>query len=307
MHFLRIGSVPGRRPRQEMQPPLFSNAIVDGVARSEPDRTLLQCPKVEAKAKKSHAKERPGCFIRLGHRLAHRSGGNLRRRRKSEPDKHDHNYLGCLHQHDNHDCYQSHRYHNLWRKHFHGQHRRVLLDDFAGPLALSYRASNVTTLANGTQVTENGIPAFEMGTGSSMELCLEYTDAFPNPPYLLTPTITAFQWASCYPTCNSPPARNFTTNGSPVSILFSQGQSIVVEYTISVGENSTGFVGLWEGYYLECTPIPVAVGYPSSQVNASDFPGYGSGAIICPPSPVEVQIIGYTGGSLLYLAEENRG
>ena len=176
------------------------------------------------------------------------------------------------------------------------------------PCALSYRVppSNVTTLANGTQITENAIPAFVMGTGSTMELCLEYTNAVPSIPHLLTPTIAALQWASCYPTCNSP-ARNFTTNASPVSILFSQGESIVVEYTISAGENSTGFVGLSEGYYLECASIPVAVGYPSSQVNASDFPGYGSIVGGCPGSPVEAQIIGYTGGSVVYLAEDNPG
>jgi len=52
------------------------------------------------------------------------------------------------------------------------------------PCALSYRVlpSNVTTLANGTQVTENAIPALAMGTGSTMELCVEFTNAFPNPP-----------------------------------------------------------------------------------------------------------------------------
>jgi len=176
------------------------------------------------------------------------------------------------------------------------------------PCALPYRAppSNVTTLANGTQVTESAIPAFVMGTGSTMELCLEYTNAVPSIPHALTPTIAAVEWGSCYPTCNSP-ARNFSTNASPVSILFSRGESIVVEYTVSAGENSTGFVGLSEGYYLECASIPVAVGYPSSQVNASDFPGYGSAYTFCPPSPVEAQIIGYTGGSLLYLAEDSPG
>jgi len=177
------------------------------------------------------------------------------------------------------------------------------------PCALSYRVppSNVTTLANGTQITENEIPAFVMGTGSTMELCVEYTNDFPNPPYSFYPTITALQWTSCFPTCESPAAENFSTSASPASILISQGQSIVVDYTISAGKNSTGLVGLYQGGYLRCIRIPVAVGYLPSQVNASEFPGYGSADTFCPPSPLEVQVIGYTGGSVVYLTEENRG
>lgn len=177
------------------------------------------------------------------------------------------------------------------------------------PCALSYRVppSNMTTLANGTQITENAIPALVMGTGSTMELCVEYTNASPNPPYSFSPTITALQWTPCFPTCESPAAKNFSTSASPASILLSQGQSTVVEYTISAGANSTGFVGLYQGYYLRCIRIPVSVGYPPSQVNVLDFPGYSSTDTFCPPSPVDVQIIGFTGGSVVYLTEENRG
>lgn len=178
------------------------------------------------------------------------------------------------------------------------------------PCALSYRVppSNVTTLANGTQITENATPAFVMGAGSTMELCVEYTNGFPNPPYSFSLTITALQWTSCFPTCESPAAKNFSTSASTATILLSQGQSWVVEYTISAGENSTGYVGLYQGYYLRgCIRIPVAVGYLPSQVNASDFPGYGSGDPFCPPSQFEVQIIGYTGGSVAYLTDESRG
>ena len=83
-----------------------------------------------------------------------------------------------------------------------------------------------------------------MGAGSTMELCMEYTNYDANKSFSGPAPIYAFQWPACYDSCAGPPANNVSTSASPQNISLSAGQSNVVEYTIAAGKNSTGFVGL---------------------------------------------------------------
>ncbi|MDG6915441.1 MAG: hypothetical protein JRN58_03150 [Nitrososphaerota archaeon] len=169
-------------------------------------------------------------------------------------------------------------------------------------------ASNETTYANGTQVTESAEPAFVVSAGFSMELCVEFYDPGYTNQSISTPTdMSAFSWPSDFPG-PQPPATNVTVTPSPENLSLSAGQITVVEYKVSTGENSTGFDGLWltPMYAMDCNAIPFAVGYSPSSVNSSDFPG-GFGLPMCNIGPLNGQIIGYTGASVVYLTEENRG
>jgi hypothetical protein len=180
------------------------------------------------------------------------------------------------------------------------------------PCALSYRVpvNNQTTFSNGTQVTKSAEPALVMGAGSTMELCMEYTDydAYANQSFSGPAPIYAFQWPACYDSCAGPPANNVSTSASPENISLSAGQSGVVEYTIAAGKNSTGFVGLSLGLFTAfgCSSIPLAVGYSPSEVNDSDFPLYYANLPNCPTPAARAQIVGYTGASIAYLRGESR-
>jgi hypothetical protein len=178
------------------------------------------------------------------------------------------------------------------------------------PCALSYRvpANNQTTFSNGTQVTESAEPALVMRAGSTMELCMEYTNYDANQSFSGPAPIYAFQWPACYDSCVGPPANNVSASASPENISLSAGQSNVVDYTIAAGKNSTGFVGLSLGLFtaFKCSSIPLAVGYSPSQVNDSDFPLYYAGLPNCPTPAARAQIVGYTGASIAYLRSESR-
>ncbi len=163
--------------------------------------------------------------------------------------------------------------------------------------------SNVTTLANGTQITESAEPAFVVGTGSTIDLCLQFVDMPFYNQSISTPLGSSwFSWPSDFPG-PQPPANNVSGSASPGNISLSAGQTTVIQYKVSTGENSTGFDGLWLGpsYSFGCTAIPVAIGYLPSQVNSSDFPNYAFGLPECNTGPLEGQIIGYTGASVAYL------
>jgi hypothetical protein len=167
----------------------------------------------------------------------------------------------------------------------------------------------VTTLANGTQITESAKPAFVVGTGSMMELCVEFVDPAYTNQSASTPTdLYAFSWPDSPGVVVIQPANNVSTIATPENISLSAGQSTVVEYRISTGENSTGFDGLNVGPLgaLDCAALPVAVGYQPSQVNSSDFSSYYHGITSCPLSGVLGSIVGYTGASVVYLRNETR-
>lgn len=185
--------------------------------------------------------------------------------------------------------------------------------------------SNTTNFANGTSVFAYAEPVFVVHAGSTMDICVLFIDYFShdgvNLNYSSPPVLNATEWRG-YTAVITPggvndtlivPANNVTVTPSPGSFSLDSNQSIVVEYQISTGENSTGFDGLGPSAALSfnpgvvaCIQIPLAVGYSPSQVNNSDYPPY-PGLNECPDSPLTGFIIGYTGGSVIFLTEENRG
>jgi len=176
-------------------------------------------------------------------------------------------------------------------------------------------ASNTTTFANGTSVFQFAEPVFAVGAGSTMDVCIlfwdYYTQGGVNLNYSSPPSLNATLWPGYAPGKFPPPPAINVTVTSPQNFSLDTNQSIVVEYKISTGENSTGFDGLGPSNSIPysifgCRSIPLAVGYSPSQVNTSDFPNY-PGVLTCDMPPLIGYIIGYTGGSVVYLTEENRG
>lgn len=165
--------------------------------------------------------------------------------------------------------------------------------------------TNSTMYPNGTLITKSAAPAFVMGTGSTMELCLKYTNN-SNQNVSTSDSISAFEWPPCYLSCAGSLAGNEVISASPANIFLSEGQSIVVDYQISGSVNSTGFLGLspslFEAY--QCRSIPLAVGYQLAEVNASDFPNYNEGLPNCPQAGFILQIVGYSGASIALLRNE---
>ncbi len=178
-------------------------------------------------------------------------------------------------------------------------------------------ANNVTTLANGTQITESAKPAFVVGAGSTMDICILFVDQYvgSNFNYSSAPNLNATLWPgyTSFTTNNGntivvqyTPAINVTVT-PPRDFSIDTNQSIVAEYKISTGENSTGFDGLGpSNSILACRSIPLAVGYSPSQVNNSDFPPYATLPEGCFSPPLIGYIIGYTGASIAYLRSESR-
>ena len=161
------------------------------------------------------------------------------------------------------------------------------------PCAQSYpsQVTNRTTLSNGTEITTVAYPALLMSSNSSMALCVSYGgSSYSGPAYS-----SVYAWE---PDGQTQPTRNVTINASPANVSISRGQSAVVEYTIAAGRDSRGFYGLT--VLQMCGPVPLAVGYGSSQVNSTDFQGI-FGPRSCPAQFLDAQIIGYTGASITYL------
>jgi hypothetical protein len=106
-------------------------------------------------------------------------------------------------------------------------------------------------------------------------------------------------------------SHSFQVSASPSSIQTSNDTDYVtVVYTISALSNSTGFYdkavplvgeGLAEG---GCSVISMAVGYPASQVNASDFsqfpPGVCNTLLSSYPVAVSVSVTGMTFTDILF-------
>src|SRR5271155_2457799 len=182
------------------------------------------------------------------------------------------------------------------------------------PCAEPYRVpvDNQTIFSNGTQIIKSAQPAFVANTGSTMDLCVEYVDqAWGNQTVSAPTPVDVFSWPSNFPN-SEPPTNDVVGSPSLANITLAPGQSTVIEYKVSTGENSTGFDGLGLGPMgsLNCTAIPIAVGYQPSQVNLSDFPNiyssgvFGGGVPSCYQGPLRGQIIGYTGASIAYLRGE---
>lgn len=176
-------------------------------------------------------------------------------------------------------------------------------------------ANNVTTLANGTQITESAEPVFVVGAGSTMDICVLFLDQYGGSDlnYSSAPNLNATLWPgyTSFTTNNGntivvqyTPAINVTVT-PPGDFSIDTNQSIVAEYKISTGENSTGFDGLGpSNTILGCRSIPLAIGYSLSQVNNSDFPPYAGLPEGCATSPLVGYVIGYTGANIAYLTSE---
>jgi len=180
-------------------------------------------------------------------------------------------------------------------------------------------ANNVTTLSNGTQITESAEPVFVVGAGSTMDICILLVDQYvgSNFNYSSAPNLNATLWPgyTSYTTNDGnsivvqyTPAIDVTVT-PPRDFSIDTNQSIVAEYKISTGENSTGFDGLGPTNWIPssvfpCRSIPLAVGYSPSQVNNSNFPPYAGLPEGCFSPPLVGYIIGYTGASIAYLRSE---
>jgi hypothetical protein len=184
-------------------------------------------------------------------------------------------------------------------------------------------APNTTTFANGTSVTEYAEPVFVVPAGSTMDICILFVDYYAgggNQNYSSAPNLSAVVWPGyILPaldtndsiTVEYTPAINVTVT-PPQDFSVDTNQSVVGEYKVSTGENSTGFDGLGPSNSIPysifaCRSIPLVVGYSPSQVNNSDFPPYATLPNGCFSPPLIGYIVGYTGGSVVFLTEENRG
>lgn len=128
------------------------------------------------------------------------------------------------------------------------------------PCALPYRVLANATFAYGTQGTENAASALVMRAGSTMELCIEYVDpAYTNQSVSTATDLYAFSWPDSPGLVGVQPADNVSATATPENLSLSPGQSTVVEYKLSAGENSTGFDGLTVGPVgdLDCAAIPI--------------------------------------------------
>lgn len=130
-----------------------------------------------------------------------------------------------------------------------------------------------------------------------MDLCVSYASFFNN-----TYSGQAYNSISSWNT--SEPAQDVTSVASPADISVVEGYSTYVTYAVTAGQNSTGFYGL--SMFQLCIPTLIAVGYHSSQVNSSDFPGLFGWYFGCSAITLQARIVGYTGANVTYLKSESR-
>jgi hypothetical protein len=166
------------------------------------------------------------------------------------------------------------------------------------PCAQAYpsQITNRTTLSNGTEITDVAFPALVMSPNSSMALCVSYGGS----SYSGSVYNSINAWES---NGQMQPTQNVNINALPASVSIANGQRAVVEYTVAAGQDSVGFYGL--SLLQMCIPVPLAVGYGTSQVNSTDFPGLFGVRFGCPAISLDAQIVGYTGASITYLETES--
>jgi hypothetical protein len=165
---------------------------------------------------------------------------------------------------------------------------------------MSTPTSNETELSNYTVVTESQVPGFIMSPGSTMQLCVEYSSGFLNNTYDGPAYNSAYSWEQ---NGDLQPTNGFASSASPTNISIAAGQSVDVVYSVTAYSNATGFYGLTLLQY--CLPFPIAVGYPTSQVNSSDFPGL-FGTRSCPDEFLGSQILGFSGATMVQVVNTTR-
>jgi hypothetical protein len=157
--------------------------------------------------------------------------------------------------------------------------------------------TKVTTLSNGTEITQTGYPSLVMSSASTMSVCVDYIGgSYLGPAGGLIST-----WNL---TGGSRTAQNVNISASPAELFLAQGEGVVVEYIVEAGQDSNGFYGLSLLGGM-CIPTPIAVGYQPSQVNSTDYPGLFDTVGGCPAGVLDGHIIGYTGAKIAYLTSES--
>ena len=164
----------------------------------------------------------------------------------------------------------------------------------SGPSGTSVFVQNGATLSGGTcsqsfpsglnvsAISQNKSIAFLMKPDSTAQLCAAYQVQRTNIGAPVTYQLFDFGIVDPNYQCNqtictgSSTTPNFTMYASPSSFtLFPSNNisAILVDYTIHSGANSQGFHSL--GFFNSCQAnIPLAVGYSSNQLSASEFQGF---------------------------------
>jgi hypothetical protein len=141
-----------------------------------------------------------------------------------------------------------------------------------------------------TELTSENVPVLLMQPGTTGYICVTYQtawqgnvteyqnssiyrDAFANDSYQFsmpigTENCSASQGVT---SCIGVPSYSFDITASPSSIQPTGAMNFVtVVYTVDALSNATGFYD-YSAPYMYCSGMPMAVGYGSAQVNASDF------------------------------------
>lgn len=136
-----------------------------------------------------------------------------------------------------------------------------------------------------TNLSMENVPVLLMKPGSTGYICVTYQSAwqgnstqfnnlhFQNETYGFTLSVGKEDCVTGggMTSCSKIISNSFTINASPSSITpMSSTNYVSVVYTITALGNSTGFYDR-SAPYEYCSGMPMAVGYSSSQVNASDF------------------------------------
>ena len=167
------------------------------------------------------------------------------------------------------------------------------------PCAQAYpsQITNRTTLSNGTEITDVAFPALVMSPNSVDE---RSASAMAGSSYSGPAYNSVNAWES---NGQIQPAQNVNINASPANISIANGQTRSSRIHGLAGQDSVGFYGL--SLLQMCIPVPLAVGYGTSQVNSTDFPGLFGVRFGCPAISLDAQIVGYTGASVTYLKTES--
>jgi len=160
--------------------------------------------------------------------------------------------------------------------------------------------SNTTTLSNGTQITHSAFPVFAAVPGTTMMVCAQYSSG----NYTGQVYDSVYAWGS---NGQYEQTHSASITASPSSITLDthlhSSTTALVEYSVGLSHNSTGFYGI--SLFQFCSPFPLAVGYEPSQVNSSDFSGLFS-VRYCPLQSMSGQIVGYSGASIDYINSVTR-
>jgi hypothetical protein len=151
--------------------------------------------------------------------------------------------------------------------------------------------------------SEPGELALSIQPGTAAMVCVRYSGTQYSRDLGVTtlqPSVyveTCTQLAGGGGSCQGTQSKTINVTSSPQSIRISNETDVIVAYTINAPAGSSGFYMF--GIPDNCPSVPLAVGYQPSQLAASDFPGIGP--IPCPAPIVQVDIVGISGASSIYI------